>query len=95
MTQVQQSGFDCEFVVKPPKALQSECPVCLQVLREPYQTTCCGKSYCRVCIDRLKAGRSKCACCNKPIKDFPNIGLQQSLYDFKVYCGTEVKAASG
>ena len=90
MAQVQrQSGFDCEFVVKPPNALQSECPVCLQVLREPYQTTCCGKSYCRVCIDQLKAGRSKCPCCNRPIKDFPNIGLQQSLYDFKVYCGNK------
>ena len=91
MAQLQQfeSGFDCEFVVKPPKVFQSECPVCLQVLREPYQSTCCGKSYCRVCIDRLKAGRNKCACCNKSIKDFPNIGLQQSLYDFKVHCGNK------
>ena len=86
MARVQHCGFSCEFVEKPPKAVQSECPVCLQVLREPYQTTCCGKSYCQVCINRLKAGRNKCACCNKPINDFPNVGLQQSLYDFKVYC---------
>ena len=84
--QLEQGGFDCEFLEKPPKAFQSECPVCLLVLREPYQTICCGKSYCRVCIERLKANRNICACCNRAIKEFPNIGLKQSLYDYKVYC---------
>ena len=86
MTTAQQGGFECEFVEKPPNSFQSECPVCLQVLREPYQTICCGKSYCRVCIERLKTVSSICPCCKEAIKDFPNIGLQQSLYDFKVYC---------
>ena len=84
--QALQGGFDCDFVEKPPKAVQSECPVCLLVLREPWQTICCGKSYCRVCIEQLKADKNVCPCCKKDIKDYPNIGLQQSLYDFKVYC---------
>ena len=37
-------GYEYEFVEKPPKA---ECPICLLpvVLREPYQATCCGKSF--------------------------------------------------
>ena len=43
------SGFDCQFV-DAPKELQSECPVCLSILREPCQVTCCGKSFCRACI---------------------------------------------
>ena len=91
MAQDQQGGFDCEFVAQPPKAFQSECPVCLQVLREPYQTTCCGKSYCRGCIEQLKARNNICACCKSPIKEYPNVGLKQSLYDFKVYCSHKSK----
>lgn len=83
---LEQGGFECEFLEKPPKAIQSECPVCLLILREPYQTICCGKSYCQVCIERLKTDKIICACCKKPIKEFPNIGLKQSLYDFEVYC---------
>ncbi len=37
-------GFDCEFLDPPPDILQTECPVCLQIIREPHQVTCCGKS---------------------------------------------------
>ena len=48
------AGSECESVEKPPKAVQSECPVCLLVLREPYQATCCGKSFCEECIKRVK-----------------------------------------
>ena len=36
----QEGGYDCEFVEKPPEAIQSECPVCQLVLREPYQAIC-------------------------------------------------------
>ena len=38
--------FNCEFVEKPPKAFETARPVCLLVLSKPYQTICCGKSYC-------------------------------------------------
>ena len=81
-----QGGFDCEFVENPPEAVQSECLVCLLILKEPWQTICCGKSYCQVCIEQLKADKKVCAYCKKDINDFPNVGLQQSLYNFKVYC---------
>ena len=82
-----QGGFDCEFVKTPPKAVQSECPVCLQVLREPYQATCCGYSFCRVCTERSKARNIPCPCCKADEFDlFPNKGLQRSLYEFQVKC---------
>ena len=81
------AGFECEFVEKPPVAFQFECPICLLVLREPYQVTCCGKSFCKECIDRIKAANQACPTCNKgDFTMFPNLGLQQSLYDFRVYC---------
>ena len=87
-----QSGFECEFEEKPPKAVQSECPVCLQVLREPYQATCCGYSFCRVCIDKINEREFPCPCCNAVgFNFFPNKGLQRSLYDFKVKCVNQVE----
>ena len=82
-----QVGFECEFVEAPADYLQSECPICLHIFREPYQVTCCGKSFCRQCIERVKRNNKPCPCCNKyDFNDFPNKGLQQPLYGFKVYC---------
>ena len=92
MMQVQehQVGFECEFVDDPPKYLQAECPVCLHIIREPYQVTCCGKSFCKVCIERVKAKNNPCPCCKQDnFDDFPNKGLQQPLYGFQVYCANK------
>ena len=83
----QEGGFDCEFVEKPPKAVQSECPVCLLVLREPYQATCCGYGFCRVCIERVRADNKPCPCCNAGEFDcFEDKRLKRSLNDFKLHC---------
>ena len=80
-------GFDCEFVEHPPEVFQSECPVCLQIIRDPYQVTCCGYSFCRSCIERIKADNKPCPTCNENVfSDFPNKGLKRSLYAFKVRC---------
>ena len=81
------AGFECEFVEKPPRTFQSECPICLLVLREPYQAICCGKNFCKRCIHCIKAANQVCPTCNdKDFTLFVNKGLQQSLYDFQVYC---------
>ena len=86
------AGIECEFVEKPPKAFQSECPICLLVLREPYQATCCGKSFCKDCIEWVKANNQDCPTCNdKNLNLFHNLGLQQSLNDFEVYCSHKSK----
>ena len=85
-------GFECRFLEDPPQWLQTECPVCLHILREPYQVTCCGKSFCRLCIERVKGDLQHCPCCNaENFNDFPNKGLQQPLYGFKVYCSKKEK----
>ena len=79
-------GYECEFVEKPPKAFQTECPVCLLVLREPFQATCCGYAFCQVCIERIKKENKLCPCCNKEFDKFEDKRLKRSLYEFKVYC---------
>ena len=81
------AGFECEFAEKVSKGVQSECPICLLVLREPYQATCCGKSFCKECIQHVKANLKPCPTCKDvDFKLFYNKGLQLSLYDFRVYC---------
>ena len=81
------SGFDCKFVEKPPKAFQTDCPVCLLILCEPYQVTCCGKSFCKECIGKIKAISQPCPTCKQDkFESFPNKGLQQPLYGFAVFC---------
>ena len=83
----QLGGFDCEFVERPPEAFQVDCPICLSVLREPHQVTCCGYSYCQSCIERVQLQKSPCPTCNgADFSVFPNKGLKRSLYAFKVQC---------
>ena len=61
--------------------------MCLQIIRDPYQVTCCGYSFCRVCIERIKTDNKHCPTCNEEnITIFPDKRLQRSLYDFEVYC---------
>ena len=81
-------GYECELIECPPKyLLQSECPVCLLVLREPYQVTCCGYSFCRTCTKQVQATNKGCPTCNqKEFSVFPNKGLQRSLYSLHVRC---------
>ena len=84
------SGFDCQFTVKPADYLQSHCPICLLILREPFQVTCCGKSFCRACIQQIGARNKPCPTCNQDNFDsFQNKGLQQPLYGFQVSCSNK------
>ena len=84
----QWTGFDCVFVDPPPEhLLQTECPVCLLVIREPHQVTCCGYSFCHSCVEQVKAASKSCPICNdEKFTDFPNKGLQRTLYSLKVHC---------
>ena len=82
-----QVGFNCEFVDRPPKAVQADCPICLLVLREPHQVTCCGYAFCRACIERIKTDKKSCPTCKKTdFSVFPDLRLQRSLYEFRVWC---------
>ena len=75
---------------EPPKYLQTECPVCLHILRDPHQVTCCGKSFCKECIGQATSGKRQCPCCNQDSYHvYSNKGLQQPLYQFKVHCSNK------
>ena len=88
-----QSGYDCEFVEKPPKPFQFECPVCLLILRKPYQATCCGYSFCRACIEQIMTHtHMQCPCCKKAnFQVYSNKGLRRSLSELQVHCSNQKK----
>ena len=82
-----QGGYDCDFVQPPPEAVQSECPICHLVLREPYQAPCCGNSFCRTCIEPIRLGNANCPTCRRAgFTTFPDKRLERSIKPLKVFC---------
>ena len=81
-------GYDCEFVEPPPAAFQTECPICLHVLREPCLISCpCGQKICRECVEQIKKDNKPCPLCNKTDFTFMrDHGLERYLRDFEVLC---------
>lgn len=80
-------GYYCEFVEPPPSTLQTECPICLLILKEPCLISCCGHKFCRECIERLERDRKPCALCNEPNFTFMRErAMERSLKDLDVWC---------
>ena len=63
-------GYDHEFVDQPPDGLV--CLICLLVARDPQQSTCCGKVYCKACLADLKRHSNSCPQCRDDINCFPD-----------------------
>ena len=81
------TGYECEFVEPPPIQLQSECPICLQILREPYIVDCCGYSFCAACIERVGRDGKPCPhCIHSGYTTLVNKGLKRALNEYRVYC---------
>lgn len=83
-------GYECIFVEEPPEHLQTECSVCLCLLKDPHLIDCeCGASFCRTCIEPIlneEAGKA-CPLCKGPFTtSMPDHRLQQTLSNLKVYC---------
>lgn len=82
-----QSGYECEFIQPAPTLIQTECSICLLILREPYLVGCCGHNYCKVCTDTIRAKSMPCPLCGEQEYGvLPNKGLQRSLNELKVQC---------
>ena len=80
-------GFECDFTERPPGFVRTCCPICLLILRNPHQVTCCGKSFCENCIQQVKKQSLLCPTCKQEeFEVFPDKGLQQELYSFLVFC---------
>ena len=80
-------GRECELIEPLAKELQSECPVCLLVLRDPHVVSCCSKTFCEVCITRLRKANKRCPTCNASnFTTEPDDGLKNALNKVRVRC---------
>lgn len=80
-------GYDCEFVEPPKSSLQTDCPICKLVLRDPYYTNCCDNSFCHSCIQQVQADHHSCPICRKEkFEVFPNKELKHLLDQLHILC---------
>ena len=80
-------GYDCEFVEPPTSAFQTECPICSLVIRDPYQSKCCGTNFCHSCSERLQADHKPCPTCREEnFELYSNKSLKRSLTQLHVLC---------
>ena len=80
-------GYECEFVKRPESAFQLECPICMLVLRDPYQAKCCGTSFCHLCSTQIQDDQKPCPVCRKDnFELFQNKGMKHSLNQLQVFC---------
>ena len=69
-----------------------KCPLCLDLLKEPALTSCCGQHFCQKCIDNVKAETHKCPLCNEnKFETFLDKQKQRTVNALKVYCRMRVR----
>ena len=69
---------------KSPLPSYFECEICLDVLSNPVQTSCCGQSYCKNCIDQLQ--NNVCPHCRANLEIFPDRKSIRLINDLKIKC---------
>ena len=82
-------GYNCKIIGSVPDYLQTNCLKCKRVLRNPWQVTCCGKEYCKYCIEQHKGPCLNRECRVKTFNKFPDKNHQRILNQFKVSCPNE------
>ena len=76
---------DCTFVSTPPADLI--CPICHLLLRDPYQTQCCGSHYCAYCLQQeLSVGKQCVFCQKRQVTAFRDINVTRRVNALKVKC---------
>lgn len=85
-SKLKESGFDCHFVERPHDQLQTNCPVCLCILRDPCVVDCCGYSFCRTCITTVQLCERPCPLCNAQFTTYPDKRLHRILNSMRVFC---------
>ena len=80
---------DLLFVEEIPNKDEIECPVCLNILTDPHQVSCCGHNFCGPCIQSVivKSHPSSCPLCKETgFKAFPDKKCSLMIDALEVYC---------
>ena len=86
------SKEELSFVKELPEHVEIECPVCLNILTDPHQVTCCGHNFCGSCIERVKASNGSCPMCQEEeYQSFIDKKCLRIINGLEVYCSNKEK----
>ena len=80
-------GYKCKFVDVPPSDIV--CSLCNLVARDPRQMECCGKVFCRICIEKARNSSNLCPHCHKTGNCFIDHRGERQIKALKVQCSNE------
>ena len=85
---VEFSQDELTFLKEPPKQIEIECPICLQVMiNDPHLVSCCGHHFCGTCIKRVKDSNGACPYCKeKEYQTMSNKDRLRIINGLKVNC---------
>ena len=81
-------GYPCDVLDNTSGSMETGCPVCFKLLREPQLVTCCKKSFCRTCIEK-PTGEYEDRCPRCRAADFTvvaDVRLEEALQNVRVCC---------
>ena len=84
-------GYDYKFCDPLPD--ECPCPVCTLVQKDPHQLTCCGKIFCKSCLDELIKHNKSCPNCRgnfiRGKKYFSDMNTERKINHLRIHCGNE------
>ena len=85
---VYEETYNVSLLVTPAAPeLEVTCGVCLDLLRKPQLTECCGHHFCQECLELVQASTKLCPLCKDPdVKGMLNKGLQRQIRALAIYC---------
>jgi len=80
-------GYDCKFIKPPPRIHQAKCPECHLILRDPYESACCGYNFCYTCSQQVLRNNSPCPWCRNRKFEVKENGILKSYFNqLPVFC---------
>ena len=70
------------------------CLICTFIAQVPYQVNCCGRVFCKECLDKLSKQdeETKCPQCRTiDFKSFKDIRVERSILNLEIYCTNKNK----
>ena len=66
------------------------CAICLELARNATQSTCCGQSFCKACIETWQARQNSCPTCRKTaqrgFKVFDDVRMNRFIQGLQLFC---------
>ena len=80
-------GYDYELVSGPPSD-DYICLICTLIAREAQQASCCGKIFCKQCLEKSARANNNCPHCREDLngKYFPDRRAIRDINQLQVYC---------